>query len=96
MPESGFRFRGLKVSILWIKFITLIHYFENAYFPTLFNKVKYVLRVRNLSIYKDFGMKLTKIHRMLYFNESPCLVKYIDFNTNKKILCKNAFEKDFF
>ena len=30
MSESGFRFRGQKVSILWIKFNTLIHYFENA------------------------------------------------------------------
>ena len=33
MSESGFKFRGKKVSILWIKFNTLIHYFENAYFP---------------------------------------------------------------
>ena len=39
--------------------------------PTLFNKEKYVLRVRNLSLYKDLGMKLTKIHRVLQFNESP-------------------------
>ena len=30
--------------------------------PTLFNNEKYVLHVRNLSLYKDLGMKLTKIH----------------------------------
>ena len=41
-------------------------------------------------------MKLTKIHRMLQFNESPWLAKYIDFNTNKISYAKNAFEKDFF
>ena len=64
--------------------------------PTLFNKEKYVLHVRNLSLYKDFGIKLTKIHRVLQFNESPWLAKYIDFNTNKRSNAKNAFEKDFF
>ena len=52
--------------------------------PTLFNKENYVLHVRNLSFYKDLGMKLTKIYRVLQFNESPWLAKYIDFNTKKK------------
>ena len=64
--------------------------------PTLFNKEKYVLHVRNLSLYKDFGIKLTKIHRVLQIKESPWLAKYIDFNTNKRSNAKNAFEKDFF
>ena len=64
--------------------------------PTLFNKEKYVLHVRNLSLYKDLGMKLTKIHRVLQFNESPWLAKYINFNTEKRKEAKNAFEKDFF
>ena len=41
-------------------------------------------------------MKLTKIHRVLQFNESPWLAKYIDFNRNKRSNAKNAFEKDFF
>ena len=44
--------------------------------PTLFNKEKYVLHIRNLSLYKDPGMKLTKIHRVLQFNEAPWLAKY--------------------
>ena len=41
-------------------------------------------------------MKLTKIHGVLQFNESPWLAKYINFNTNKRPTAKNAFEKDFF
>ena len=51
--------------------------------PTLFNKENYVLYVRNLSLYKDLGMKLTKIHRVLQFNESPWFAKYIYFNIKK-------------
>ena len=41
-------------------------------------------------------MKLTKIHRVLQFNESPWLAKYIDFNTNKRSTAKKCFRKRFF
>ena len=41
-------------------------------------------------------MQLTKIHRVLQFDESPWLAKYINFNTEKRKKQKNAFEKDYF
>ena len=42
-------------------------------------------------------MNLTKIHRVLQFNESPWLAKYIDFNTNKRSNAKKkCFRKRFF
>ena len=62
---------------------------------TLFNTEKYVLHAKNLNLYTDLGVKLTKNHRVLQFDESPWLAKYIDLNTNTRSNAKNAFENVF-
>ena len=41
-------------------------------------------------------MNLTKIHRVLKFEQSDWMKKNIDFNTKTRTNAANSFEKDFF
>ncbi len=64
--------------------------------PNLNSKKKYVVHYRNLKLYLSLGMKLTKIHKVVTFRQTPWLKQYIYFNTEKRKMAKNDFEKDFF
>ena len=64
--------------------------------PNLQDKTNYVVHYRNLKQYLALGMRLTKIHRVLVFEQSPWLKTYIDFNTDKRKHATNDFEKDFY
>ena len=64
--------------------------------PTLGKKENYVIHERNLRQAIDAGLVLTKIHRVLEFDQKPWIKDYIVFNTEKRQLAKNDFEKNFF
>jgi hypothetical protein len=64
--------------------------------PHLFEHKNYVLHYRNLKFIRQLGIKITKVHRILSFDQSQWLKPYIDFNTEKRQQAKNEFEKDFF
>ena len=63
--------------------------------PNLRNKEKYILYHENLKTYLSLGLKLTKVHRGIRFEESQWLKKYIDLNTELRTAAANDFEKDF-
>ncbi len=50
--------------------------------PNLNDKKKYVLHHENLKLYLKMGLKLTKIHRGITFEESCFMRSYINLNTN--------------
>ncbi|GFV34677.1 uncharacterized protein TNCV_1449811 [Trichonephila clavipes] len=63
---------------------------------TLHDKENYVVHYRVLNQFLQMELKLTKVHRVLEFNQSPWLKKYIDLNTEMRTKATNDFEKDFY
>ena len=64
--------------------------------PNLMDKSRYVLHYRNLQLYLSLGMKITKVHKVLQFNQSPWMQPYIMKNTQLRTTATNDFEKDFY
>ena len=64
--------------------------------PNLYDKSRYVLYLRNLHLYTQLGMKVTKIHRVLAFDQRAYLAPYILFNTEKRQHARSDFEKDLY
>ena len=60
------------------------------------NKSKYMIHYRMFKFYLNQGMKVTKIHTIYKFKQSPWLGKYIDHNTQKRTVAKTIFEKDLY
>ena len=64
--------------------------------PNLMDKLNNVVHYRNLELYVQLGLVITKIHRVLAFKQSPWLKRYIDFNTHQRSLSNSGFLKDIF
>ena len=62
----------------------------------LLPKKNYKIYYKNLEYYMKLGIKVTKIHKILTFNEKPFLKEYIDLNTNLRKKAINDLEKDLF
>src|SRR6185437_12328366 len=71
---------------------------ENAkkLLPTMWDKSAYVLHIKQLQFYLQQGLRLKTIHRVMEFEQSDWLRRYIEFNTEQRRQAKNEFEKMFF
>ena len=64
--------------------------------PNLNNKTRYVLHHENLKLYTRLGLRITKIHSGIKFQESNFLASYIQLNTEMRTKGTTDFEKDFY
>ena len=62
---------------------------------TLQDKKHYICHYRNLKFYLEKGLKITKVRRVLEFQQSAWIKPYIDLNTSLRQHAKNKFEEDF-
>ena len=60
------------------------------------NKENYAVHIRALKQALNHGLKLTKVHRIIQFDQEAWLEPYIVMNTKLRKKAKNDFEKDFF
>ena len=62
----------------------------------LYDKKCYVVHIRSLKQGLNQRLILTKVHRVIQFNQKLWLKLYVDMNTELRKQAKNDFEKDFF
>ena len=60
------------------------------------NKENYVIHIRALKQALNHGLKLTKVRRIIQFDQEAWLKPYIDMNTKLRKEAKKDFGKDFF
>lgn len=63
---------------------------------TLKDKKNYILHHNNLIQCLSHGLVLTKVHRVLQFDQKPFLKSYIDLNTLKRTQATNDFDRNLY
>ena len=69
---------------------------QNKLLATLHPKKNYLIHYRNLQQAIANGLKVTRVHRILAFQQKAWLKPYIEKNTNYRKAAPNDFDKNFF
>ena len=56
--------------------------------PNFHNKINYVIHYRALKQCLQLGMKLTKVHKVITYDQEPWLKSYIESNTENMTIAK--------
>ena len=70
--------------------------FNHKLTPNLNNKQNYILHYKALELYLQLGLKVTKCHRVLQFEQEAWLKPYIEFNIQKRQQATSKFEINYF
>jgi len=62
--------------------------------PNLLDKTKYTCHYQNLQFYIKHGLILTKIHRVISFEQEAWLKPWIDYCTQRRQMARDEFESD--
>lgn len=57
---------------------------------------KYTVNIRTLALYRRLGMKVTKIHRGIVYEQEAWMKQWIDGNTQLRALATSEHEKDLY
>ena len=62
----------------------------------MYDKKHYVLHFKLLQLYVQLGMRITKLHRVLQFNQEQWLEPYITLNSNMRKSATNKFQQNYY
>ena len=63
---------------------------------TLFDKKNYVVHYKLLQLYVQLGLRITKLHRVLQFNQERWLEPYITLNSNMRKNATNKVQQNYY
>ena len=62
--------------------------------PHLYIHTNYVIHYRNLKYLEELGVRITKLHKTISFQQKTWMKPYIEFDSNRRKEAMNDFQRD--